>query len=501
MGAEQGPNPRPGLQKESTMRRAIGGLSALLVGLLIAPAPGYTRGLGIELWTDRGSDAVYQPGNVIQIKTRASDDAYLLVYEIDSEGYVHVLYPYRGSNGFIEGRSTYRVPPDNSGLELVVEKTTGQGYIVAIASREPFDNLPWYLRPYDPQAEGVGYSGREDEEDGVTADGQIVGDPFVQMERVRRRVIGSPNDNDAFATAYTTYYVHEQVRYPRYICYDCHRPNHWAWWDGFDPYYTSCSVFDFRVNWEWGWGPRYWYGSVPYFLYVPRPDCPPRYRYRTSYSSWDGWGRWQSLWGGHLTRYKTPPPQGYIPPDKYPRGIVGDPRWKDGKPTPPGFLVSDQARGRAGIRPGLPIGRGEGTRTDGASRGSGGVMRRGDPNDGPGRPRDDESGRGSGGVRVIRPGERPDRNPTDRPDVERPRDDRPRGEGPDVQRPREERPAPPPRVEKPRVEKPREEKPREEKQDRPAHPPRDSRPRDEKPSERPASPSHDSGGGRSSKNG
>src|SRR5258706_6033714 len=117
------------------MKRAAGWMSALLVGLVLAPAPGLARGLGIELWTDRGSDAVYQPGDVIQIKTRANDDAYLLVYEIDSEGYVRVLYPFQGSNGFVEGRTTYHVPPDNSGVDLVVEQPTGQGYLVAIASR------------------------------------------------------------------------------------------------------------------------------------------------------------------------------------------------------------------------------------------------------------------------------------------------------------------------------------------------------------------------------
>ena len=33
------------------------------------------------------------------------------------------------------------------------------------------------------------------------------------------------------------------------------------------------------MNWSWYWGPSYWYGHVPYFVYVPRYDCPPHQRW------------------------------------------------------------------------------------------------------------------------------------------------------------------------------------------------------------------------------
>jgi hypothetical protein len=210
----------------------------------------------------------------------------------------------------------------------VVQEPVGECYIVSIASVAPFDSLPWYLRPYNAQAEAVGYVGAPNEEEGVTAEGRIVGDPFVAMERIRRRVLEDATDGESFATAYTTYYVHQQVKYPRYVCYDCHRPGQWAWWDGFDPYYAQCSVFDMRVNWSWYWGPSYWYGYVPYFVYVYRPGCPPRYHpyYDRGgwYSSWDGWNRWCNLWGqGTLQRFKSAPPPGYTPPSKFNGGERG----------------------------------------------------------------------------------------------------------------------------------------------------------------------------------
>ncbi len=459
--------------------------------VLLAPAGWalHRSGLDVEVWTDRGQDAVYQPGDRMEVRVRPSDDAYLLVYEIDAEGYVRLLFPDLGSRGLALGRETLEVPSERSNLDLVVEGPVGQGFIVAIASDSPFRALPWYLRPYDPHAEGVGYQGEPEEDDGVTREGRIVGDPFVAMERIRRRVVENPENADAFATAYTSYYVHHEVRYPRYLCYDCHRPHYWAWWDGFDPYYTHCSVFDFRVNWGWGWGPSYWFGAVPYYYYVYRADCPPRYRIFTTrticYSSWDGWRRWSSLWGGNLRRYKSDPPAGYLPPTKF------DDRIRGSRRLPPGFADRTVGRGRhAGLvpvtsryQPGADGRWWKGdSPTAGESRDPVGRTR---PEGGLGRPRGDGGDRertapGMGRERAGNDG-RLGRTPPGlvEPSAERPRESRP--EAPRWERPRDRGP------EAPRSERPRErpehapkwEPPRDRGKDSP--PPQKQEPRTEKP--------------------
>jgi hypothetical protein len=445
-----------------------------LGALALWPATAGARGLGVEVWTDRGDDAVYQPGDGMEVKARVSDDAYLMVYEIDAEGGVRLLYPFHDGTGFVEGRQTYPVPPERSNVELVVQGQVGQCYVVAIASREP----------YDMQADQVGYEGQPDEEEGITAEGRIVGDPFVAMERIRRRVLEDPEDAESFGSSFAKYYVHNEVRYPRYLCYDCHRPGYWAWWTGFDPYYASCSVFDFRVNWGWGWGPGYWFGAVPYYYYVPRYDCPPRYRNyfreHRSFSSWDGWRRWNSMWGDHLVRYKSDPPAGYVPPSRFPSRDLG----RGGKAIPPGFLVGDVRKGREGFRPTIPQGRdrpAESPDREGPPR-----RQFGDREAGPGRQpaermpmreaRDDaDRDRGTG-----RAGEMRGRGGADgpwlkeaprgqRPREERPRDERPRlidrpylERRPEPQRPREERSHErAPEVRAPRQEPPRNDPPRE----------------------------------------
>jgi hypothetical protein len=427
-------------------------LGALMIGLVLAPP--VARAGGVDIWTDRGKDAVYEPGEPVEIKVRASEDGYLLVYDIDSEGYVRVLYPYEGSSGFVEGRQTYRVPPSQSGLQLVVQGPVGQGYIVALVSQEPFNALPRFLRPYDPQAEGVGYVGEEDDDEGVTSDGRIMGDPFVAMERIRRQVLSDANDPELFATGYTSYYIHQPVRYPRYLCNDCHRPNQWAWWDGYDPYYTNCSAFDFRVYWGWSWGPRYWFGTVPYFCYVPR--CYPCAPYdRPYYSSWNGRGQWNELWSGHLTRRKTEPPLGYTPPNRFDGS-----RWKEGKPLPPGFLAGEYGKGANGGRPRIPSGVNipsvrepvQGRQLKDGTRP--GPSNRPGTTWGPaGRPGSDEGGRFDR-PRDTRP--QPGRTPPGTtPRYERSREEsRPSSPAPRYERPREEsRPSSPaPRYERPREE-------------------------------------------------
>jgi hypothetical protein len=429
----------------------------ILAGMLLAPGAARARPLSVEVWTDRGTDAVYQPGDRMQVKVRASDDAYLLVYEIDTEGRVSVLFPYQGRRGFVEGRTTYRLPDEEAGVDLVVQQQTGESFVVALASRTPFEDLPWYLRPYDPRGEDIGYVGKPEEEQGVTTEGRVVGDPFVAMERIRRRVLRNADDNESFATSYVSYYVHHAVRYPRYLCYDCHRPGYYAWWDGFDPYFSYCRAFDFRVNWNWYWGPAYWHGYVPYYVFVYRADCPPRWRHDRhdgGYSSWDGWNRWTTLWSGPLVRYKSPPPPDYIPPTKF----DARQRWRENKPLPPGFMTAGIPRGRGAAREELPVGRN-------------------------GRPGDEQSGEG----RFIEGSRRPEvvREPLGRA----PRDeDRGTRQGTGFERPRIEQPLPrvEPRGGERRPEReappaPRYERPRETPRPEPRHetpPPRYERPRE-----------------------
>lgn len=506
--------------------------TALMLLLALAAAPAIARSLDVEVWTDKGDDAVYQSGDAMRIKVRPSSDAHVLVYEIDAKGAVNLLYPFQRGPAFIGAGRTLMLPLEDSGHQLIVGDETGQGFIVAVASDRPFRDLPWFLRPFDPQAASIGYDeGPQDStatEEGFDERGNVVGDPYVAMERIRRRVVDQPEIVEGISSDYTTYYVHEVVRYPRYLCNDCHRPGHWAWWSGFDPYYANCSVFDFRVNWRWYWGPTLWTGYVPYYYYVVRTDCPPYYtpwyggQYR--FTSWDGWNRWTDLWGGQLRRYKPGvTPVSYSPPP--PRGMI----WRKGE-TPPGFVSADVRTRTGSPRSGGMrdvIARQRGTTGDPVWRGKPGAQGSGTPGRTPGvKPggRAKPSGEGSGeqGETVRgRGGQRPQggdapetKEQGDRPKWWRPPGEGPRGGGsgdkskdPPKAQPKERPSTPPPSSPPPKRDEPRDPPPSDQPRERgksdgggyrqpPSNPPPSNPPpRFNPPSSRPSSPGGRGGAG------
>ena len=100
-------------------------LALLVLAVAWAPNPATAGHLAVEVRTDRGHEAVYQAGENLEVKVRPSDDAYLLVYEIDAEGYIHVLFPNHASSGWVEGRRTLVLPEDVSDLALVVQGPVG----------------------------------------------------------------------------------------------------------------------------------------------------------------------------------------------------------------------------------------------------------------------------------------------------------------------------------------------------------------------------------------
>ena len=258
--------------------------------------------LVVDLWTDRGDGAVYHVGDPIRVYFRCSTDAYVVLYNVDTQGRVHLLYPYRrGDPHYVQGGREYQLPGSSARYDLVVDGPPGVEYVQALASREPFQQLPDYLDP-----------------DGVTSDfdpldpewrdgGTIVGDPFLGMERINRAILPYDCDEeDCFSASYASFYVERKVPYPRYVCADCHGPFADAL---YDPYATRCSVFDIRVDYDWRWRRHFPFYRQPYWYYFRRADVAPRfYGYKQRWSSRDGWVRFRYTFGERVLWKKNPGP-------------------------------------------------------------------------------------------------------------------------------------------------------------------------------------------------
>jgi len=295
--------------------------------------------LRVKIWTDRGPDALYYPGEPVCVRFTTNDDAYVCVYNIDTEGHVRILFPARGDDGFVYARQVVTLPGPYASYDLVVSGPPGIETVEAIASRAALtgwddawegDDEEWEVEEWedDDQDDDRGeeeYDRREDGEDddeewedeedwddeengGDEEDledqerdestwgaGQrlerrsvprpratglrVSGDPFVAIRRVNRRLLGSPCDDRDYDTDYVSFCVGQRVSYPRYACNDCHGSYH-----GYDPYSDHCSVFSVRVNVNWGY-PRHHVYVVhrhvlePRYIYIRHRDAPHRYKH------------------------------------------------------------------------------------------------------------------------------------------------------------------------------------------------------------------------------
>ncbi len=261
------------------------GLCTVAAALLLAPALAHavrergderydtqvrtTRSIGVEVWTDRGNDALYAPGDNIQLYVRTTQTSYVAIYDIDTRGRTHLLYPTDPLDERpLRAGKTYRFPRGRAD-QYTIDGPSGIEYIQVVASQQPLSvRLPWDNRLL--RRSGDWWDDAEDDDAWIY---HVNGDPFVWCDRLNRVIL----DNDPYCgSGYVSFQVERRVAYPRYLCNECHaRPGF-----GFDPYGASCSTFDVRLSAGWvyrPWGYRA-RSCDPYFVYYRRDNCPPTYR-------------------------------------------------------------------------------------------------------------------------------------------------------------------------------------------------------------------------------
>ncbi len=102
------------------------------------------RTLDVEIWTDNESGEYYE-GDEIQVYFRANRDAYVAVYNIDTDGRVNLIYPFdQRDDPYIEGGRIYRIPGPDADYDLLVDGPAGIENIQIVASRRPFAIPNWY---------------------------------------------------------------------------------------------------------------------------------------------------------------------------------------------------------------------------------------------------------------------------------------------------------------------------------------------------------------------
>ncbi len=160
---------------------------------------------GVMLRANVPMGTVLGTGDGIAFEYQTRTDAAVLVFNIDSQGFVHLLYP-TGSVEVSRALQTYPVPAD--GAELVVDAATGVEFVFALAVADPTVIDAAELDRLRGTDTGGGEPYRVD------------GDPFVAANMIAGELVRGVSHRGAYF-GYTYFYVNERVDYPCYLCGAC----------------------------------------------------------------------------------------------------------------------------------------------------------------------------------------------------------------------------------------------------------------------------------------
>ena len=197
-------------------RTATAAAAALLTLVLTPAAQGQARvALGeadaveARVWLGRGEEPLLQRGDQVRVYYHATQDAYVTIFHIDTDGTTRLAFPQSPDEGhYVRGGRDYRLLFPRSPY-WYVEDQPGMGYYFIVASPERFDFSSFRFSYYD-RGWDLSLVGR-----------QAYRDPYVAMDDYVAALL--PRWQDVpYALDFASYDVGERHEYPRFLCYNCH---------------------------------------------------------------------------------------------------------------------------------------------------------------------------------------------------------------------------------------------------------------------------------------
>lgn len=264
-------------------------ISSLFLPLLIAtaPAPVATASADdppIRLWIN---ERRFFPGDRAKVQVRTEYDGYLLVFHVDPEGRLRVLFPIDpDKDNFVRGGKKYEVR-GRGGREAFEADGKGRGSVYAAVSRDPFR--------FDGYVLGDHWDYK------AIAPTRLADDPEPELNELVQRMAQSSFDYDLinYEAVDRSAYVTEV--YPRY--YGSVYQDPWCYRFSCSSYYgspgsISIGLFFGRPYRRYYYDP-YYYAYDPYyspFFYDPYYYAPvhyyPRYTYPRYYGYYDRYHYW-----------------------------------------------------------------------------------------------------------------------------------------------------------------------------------------------------------------
>ncbi|MFL5449155.1 MAG: DUF4384 domain-containing protein [Gemmatimonadales bacterium] len=252
----------------------------------------------IQLWLS--NDGRFLPGDHATVEVRTEEDGYLLILQVDPEGYLRVLFPVDpDKDNFARGGKRYEVK-GRGGRDAFETDAKGRGSVYAALAREPF------------RFEGFVTGGHWDY--GALAPSRLSKDPEQELNDLVRRMAQGDFDYDllnydvvehtAYAADYNSHY-HTSAYYDPW-CYSFCGAGYYGSPFGlsitlgwpyrsyyYDPYFYAYNPFynPFYYN-PYYYAPAYY----PHYVY-PRPYYYHPYGYYPHGGGWSPYGYGNSYTG------------------------------------------------------------------------------------------------------------------------------------------------------------------------------------------------------------
>jgi hypothetical protein len=153
----------------------------------------------VQVWVDGGD--VFDNYADVAIWVRPERDCYTTLFMVDTDGYVHVLYPSSSfEDAWLNGGRSYCYRGRDLGLERF--DGVGMAYVFAVGSPVPFDYSVYGASVF---VGGFGF--------------RVYGDPFVACRDFYAAMLPVTCRWDYVGVSYARFYVRRWERYPSYLCH------------------------------------------------------------------------------------------------------------------------------------------------------------------------------------------------------------------------------------------------------------------------------------------
>ena len=193
----------------------------------VGVALGSAEPVEARVWLDRGEEPLLQRGDQVRVYYRATQDAYVAIFHIDTDGTATLAFPHSpDEDHYVRGGRDYRLLFPRSPY-WYVDDQPGMGYYFAVASPERFDFSSFRFSHYD-RGWDLSLVGR-----------QAYRDPYLAMDDYVAALLPRWQDLP-YALDFASYHVGERREFPRFLCYNCHAFRSFSAWN---PYYSICTGF------------------------------------------------------------------------------------------------------------------------------------------------------------------------------------------------------------------------------------------------------------------